>query len=80
MRQMADGSHVQSLETETLGLAAFHDWPTIDRLEAAGETVDIDDHITLVEEVATGMLRPPTPDEVRQLRALREKSAEVVVV
>ena len=78
MRQMADGCRVQNLESEKLGLMAFHDWETIDRLEAAGEAVDIDDHIVLVEEVATGILRPPTAEEVRQIRELAMRPAEVV--
>ena len=77
MRQMADGTHIQSHETERLGLFVFHDWPTIDRLEAAGETVDIDDHIIQVEEVATGVIRPPTAEEVRQIRELAAKPSQV---
>jgi len=74
---MADGCRIQSLETETLGLMAFHDWEAIDGLEALGEAVDISDHIILIEEVATGIVRPPTVEEVRQIRELAAKRVEV---
>jgi len=55
---------------DLLGLDITYDWDEIRRLEAAGETVDEDDHVYAVEVVATGLIRRPTPEEIQQIKAV----------
>ncbi len=64
---------------ERLGYFVHHDWEAIDAAERGGPDVDLDDYILALEDLTSGAVRVPTPDEVAAVKAVtlaRRRTAE----
>ncbi len=64
---------------DRLGYFVHHDWTAIDAAECDSPDVDIEDYILALEDLASGAVRVPTPEELAAVKAVtlaRRRPAE----